>query len=161
MQSASKDLDSAQKNAGDAGAKEKNLAEARQKEEEILKELEKLQGKVNKGLDDLQALTLAQRLRRISTSENEIGGELQKIIPDSIGLLPSELSPKVQRINSKLSDAQEDTQNETLRLEKEINRFFERTQKTNYGEVSKQMKEDRAADELDRVRGMIVENIGM
>ncbi len=161
MQSASQDLDAAQKNAGDANAKEKNLADARQKEEDILKQLEKIQGKVNKGLDDLQALTLAQRLRRVSTSENEISGELQKVIPESIGLLPSELSPKVQRINSKLSDAQDDAQKETLRLEKEINRFFERTQKTNYGEVSKQMKTDRAAEELDRVRGMIVDNIGM
>ena len=161
MQSASKDLDSAQKNAANADAKEKNLADARQKEEEALKELEKLQGKVNKGLDDLQALTLAQRLRRISTTENELGGELQKMIPESIGLLPSELSPKIQRINSKLSDTQDETQKETLRLEKEINRFFERTQKPNYGEVSKQMKEDRAGDEVDRVRGMIVENIGM
>jgi hypothetical protein len=161
MKAAAEDLNAAQQNSGQADAKEKNLAEARGKEEDVLKALEQLQGKVNKGLDDLQALTLAQRLRKVSTSESEIGGELQKILPDSIGLLPSELSQKLQRINSKLSDSQDNTQKETLRLEKEINRFFERTQKKNYGEVSKQMKDDRAADEIDRVRSMITDNIGM
>ncbi|MDB6029473.1 MAG: hypothetical protein JWM68_5696, partial [Verrucomicrobiales bacterium] len=161
MQAAAEDLNAAQQNAAKQNAKEKNLADARKKEEDVLKQLEKIQGKVNKGLDDLQALTLAQRLRKVSSSENDIGAELQKILPESIGLMPSELSPKLQRINGKLSEAQEGTQKETQRLEKEINRFFERTQKKNYGDVSKQMKDERTADELDRVRSMITDNISM
>ena len=52
-------------------------------------------------------------------------------------------------------------QKETDTLQGEISRFFERTQKTNYGAVSKEMKDSRASDELDRLGGLIGENIAM
>ena len=44
---------------------------------------------------------------------------------------------------------------ESAALQGEISRFFERTQKTNYGAVSKEMKDSRATDELERLGGMI------
>ena len=41
----------------------------------------------------------------------------------------------------------------------EISRFYERTQKTNYGKVSQEMKDTRVADETDRMGSLIQSNI--
>src|SRR4029079_6035970 len=71
MKSAGQNLKSAQKNS-DAEGRKKDLAEAQKKEREVLDALEKMQGKVNKDLDDLQALTLAERLRKVGSTETEI-----------------------------------------------------------------------------------------
>ena len=51
---------------GEPQEKKEKLADALEKEEEALDELADLQYKVNKDLDNLQALTLSQRLRKIS-----------------------------------------------------------------------------------------------
>jgi hypothetical protein len=42
-----------------------------------------------------------------------------------------------------------------------MSRFFERTQKPDYGQVSQAMKDTHAADELDRLGGLIDNNIGI
>ncbi len=64
MQSAQQDSDS----------QPQKLADALQQAEDILKELAKMQGKANQHLDNLQALTLAQRLRKVGGEEKEIAG---------------------------------------------------------------------------------------
>ncbi len=53
-------------------AQAQETAEALQKAEDILNELEKMEQKANQRLDDLQALTLAQRLRKVGGTEKEI-----------------------------------------------------------------------------------------
>jgi hypothetical protein len=123
--------------------------------------LQKMQKKVNEGLDELQALTLSQRLRQLGGSEKKIEGHLQSAIQDTIGLTPPELPIRYQKANSQLSTLQNETQSNSTKLQAEISRFFERTQKPNYGEVGKEMTESRAAEELDRLRGLIQENIAM
>ncbi|MDQ6632441.1 MAG: hypothetical protein M3Y82_11925, partial [Verrucomicrobiota bacterium] len=161
MKQASDNLKSAQQNASQSEAKEKNLADAQKQEEQILQALEKMQNKVNQGLDDLQALTLAQRLRKVGSSENEIGEQLQKVFAETIGLLPSELPQKLQKLNTTLAGQQDQAQKESVLLQGEINRFYERTQKTNYDAVSQEIKETRTAEELDRLRGLIADNVAM
>ncbi len=52
-------------------------------------------------------------------------------------------------------------QKESQTLQGEISRFFERTQKPDYGQVSQEMKETHATDELERLGGMIENNIGI
>ena len=158
MQQAAKALEKAQH---DPEARAENLSQAQEKEQEILQELEEMQRRVNKGLDQLQALTLAQRLRKISSDEKEIAGRLQKIVPDNIGLLPNELPNWAQNAEKSLSRDQEGEQKETQVLHDEIGRFFERTQKENYGEVHKAMADAHVVDELDRLRAMIQENVAM
>ncbi len=160
MKSAGDSLKSAQKNS-DAQSRKKDLADAQKKEEEILEALEKMQGKVNKDLDDLQALTLAERLRKVGATETEIGGELRKIVPETIGLLPKELPEKFKKLGATLADRQEGAHTESQQLQKEINRFFERTEKPNYGEVSKEIVEAKTVEELERVGGLIKENVAM
>jgi hypothetical protein len=46
-------------------------------------------------------------------------------------------------------------------LQGEISRFFERTQMTNYGTVSTEMKDAHATDALDHLNGLIGDNIGI
>jgi hypothetical protein len=80
---------------------------------------------------------------------------------DTIGLLPRELPEKMKLAENDLTRSQVSEQKETDLLQGEISRFFERTQKTNYGEVSDDMKKSHATDEMDRLGGLIGNNIGI
>jgi hypothetical protein len=142
-------------------SRQDQTAQASQKAEDILKALEKMQNQASKHMDDLQALTLAQRLRKISGQEKNLGAQMLKSAPDTIGLLPENLPEKFQRFEHALTTDQGQAEKESDILQGEISRYFERTQKTNYGQVSKEMKEAHTSDELERVEGMISGNIGV
>jgi hypothetical protein len=137
------------------------LAEALKTEAQILAALAQMQQQVNQSLDQLQALTLAQRLRNMGATEKEIGGQLQQIVPETIGLLPKELPDRFAKTQTALTGQQDKAQAESEVLQGEISRFFERTQKENYGQVSHAMAEAHTRDELDRLRGLIQANISM
>ncbi len=160
MKSAGESLKAAQKSSKKED-RENELADALKQEKEVLEKLEKMQGKVNKDLDNLQALTLAERLRKVGSSETEISAELQKIVPDTIGMLPRELPEKFKKVGAALASRQQSTHTESQQLQNELNRFFERTQKPNYGEVSKEIAEAKMTEELERMGFMIKDNIAM
>ncbi|MEO6034225.1 MAG: hypothetical protein ABIQ35_03120, partial [Verrucomicrobiota bacterium] len=160
MKAAGESLKSAQKNPS-AEARKKDLAEAEKQEKEVLEALEKMQGKVNQDLDDLQALTLAERLRKVGAQESEISAALQKIVPETIGMLPKEMPEALRKAALTLANQQDGAHTESHQLQSEINRFFERTQKKNYGEVSKEITESKTSEELERVGGLIKENVAM
>lgn len=160
MKAAGDKLNSAQ-NSSDSKSRKKDLADAMKKEQEILEALKQLQGKVNKDLDDLQALTLAERLRKTGATEKEIAASLQKVIPETIGLLPKELPEKFKKLGAALWERQGEVHEESQQLQKEINRFYERTQKPNYGEVSKEIAKAKTVEELERVGFLIRDNVGM
>src|SRR5207302_1331863 len=46
-------------------------------------------------------------------------------------------------------------------LQGEISRFFERTQRAEYGQVNKEMTEARTPEELEKIKSLIQENISM
>jgi hypothetical protein len=144
-----------------SAAQPQQTAEAMQKAEDILDELEKMEQKANQHLDDLQALTLAQRLRKVGGQERDIGLQLFDSASNTIGLLPRDLPEKFKLFERELTRGQAGAQMETVNLQAEISRFFERTQKPAYGQVSQEMKETRAPDELDRLGGLIGNNIGL
>lgn len=161
MKQASQSLQEASKNQQNQEAREQKLAEAGEKQDEVLQKLQEMQEKVNKGLDDLQALTLAQRLRKLAGEEKKLEEKIQNNITDTIGLLPKELPGRYVKANDFLSAKQAEMHGDTVKLQGEISRFFERTQKEHYGEVTKEMAEAKTPDELERVRVLIQENIGM
>jgi hypothetical protein len=142
-------------------ARPQQMADATQKAGDILDALEKMQDKAGRRLDDLHALTLAERLRKVAAQEKEIGGQLLKSAPDIIGLPPGDLPEKFKHFEHALTSDQGRAQMESDTLQGEISRFFERTQKTNYGAVSQEMKDSRASDELERLGGLIGDNIAM
>ncbi len=161
MALAAKKLSDASKSKQSAKEREQNLAEAKEKAEEALEELQQIQKKVNRGLDDMQALTLAQRLRKIGGRENELEMSLLKSVKETIGLALTELNPRQLKALTFAADDQSVTQKESAQLSTEISRFYERTQKENYGRVCKEIKESHASEELDRIRSLIRENVAM
>jgi hypothetical protein len=158
MPAAANAMQSARQNSG---AQPQDMADAQQKAEDILKELEQMEGKANQHLDNLQALTLAQRLRKVGGEEKDIGGQLFDSASNTIGLLARDLPEKLKLFERGLIHSQSGAQKQTSTLQSEISRFFERTQKAAYGEVSKEMKDIHASDALDRLGGLIEDNIGM
>jgi hypothetical protein len=160
MAKASQSLQSAQ-NSPNSQQKEQQLAEAVEQQEETIEQLQQMQKQVNQGLDDLQALTLSERLHKLGGEQKKIEGHLQKHIAETVGLTPPELPPRFQKINGSLATMQSESQAESVKLQGEISRFFERTQKPNYGKVSEEMTQSHPGDQLDEVRGLIQENIGM
>jgi hypothetical protein len=160
MKEAAKSLQAASQSPSQTG-REEQLAEAQKKEEETLQALQEMQQQVNQGLDELQALTLAQRLRQLGDQEKKIESTLHTNIPDTIGLTPGELAARYQRANAQLSGTQTGIEGESVKLQSEISRFYERTQKPAYGEVTKEMAEADPSGELERVRNLIQDNIGM
>lgn len=161
MPQASESLNSARQNSQSPESREKNLAKALEKQEEILQTLQKMQQMVNKKLDDLQAMTLAQRLRKLAKEENDIEAQLHKGLGDTIGLLPKDLATRFQKSNGTLATNQIRAEDESQTLQGEISRFYERTKEPNYGQVSKEMGDTKTSEELDKVRGLITENISM
>lgn len=158
MSKAAKSLQAARQNPKERSQK---LSEAKDQEEEAIESLEQLQKDVNAGLDDLQALTLAQRLRKLGEGEQSIQSRMNKAIGDTIGLLPSELTDSHRRLHTALSKEQLSYEEESKKVEGEISRFFERTRRPEYGQVTEAMKGAKPAEELEKVRGLINENIGM
>jgi hypothetical protein len=158
MQQAAKSLKSAQNNQE---SKQENVASAEENAEEALQELQEMQESFNQGLDDLQALTLAQRLRKVATEEKEIEGRLEKQIAETIGLKVDEVPERYRKVNADLAEDQLGTQKDSEELKGEISRFYERTQQANYGQVTREMAEASLSEKLDAVGGLIAENISM
>ncbi len=147
--------------SGEPQEKKENLADALEKEEEALDELADLQDKVNKDLDNLQALTLAQRLRKISKEELALRKKIKEIIQETIGLSPDDLPERHTRANGRFTKSQGRTQAKAVELEGEISRFYERTGKGQYGEVSREMETAKTSESLEEIEQQISSNISM
>jgi hypothetical protein len=138
-----------------------NLDRAQEQEEKALAGVRQVQQRLAQGLDDLQAQTLAQRLRKIAADEEAIEGRLFQLIPETVGLLVTELPPRLKRANGALAASQAEVQQTAQTLQQEISRFFERTRKPSYGEVSLEMTEARAAEALERLGQLMQANVSV
>ena len=133
--------------------------QARQQAEAIQQALQQSQQQASQNADQLQALTLAERLRKVGKEETSLSGQLTTNFADTIGMTARELPEQFKRINTGFVNEQQTARDESATLQGEISRFFERTQKTNYGRVNQEMKETQATNELDRMGGLIQQNI--
>ena len=158
MAEAAQSLRTAQKNPA---KRSQNLADAQQIQEEILQELKAMQSGVNENLDAMEAMTLAERLRAIGNEESEIEQALMKQAAATIGLFPNELAPRFQANNERLAEIQTTASQKTQQIQQEISRFFERTQRKAYGEVSQSIQTSEATEKLLLVRRQIQDNISM
>ncbi|MCD6049796.1 MAG: hypothetical protein K0Q55_1199 [Verrucomicrobia bacterium] len=158
MKDASQSLQQAQQKAAE---RQEQLAKAQTSEEEATRALEKMQQDVNQGLDRLQAQTLAQRLRQISKDEQKIAEHLQTIVPETVGLLPAELPSRYLNTINDLSGSQAKARKDAETVQDEMGRFFERTQKAIYGEVSKDMKDAETVPQLDKLRHTMLANVSL
>lgn len=160
MKDAQQSLQKAQE-SGTPQERAEEATKAREAEEKVLEKLQALQKKMNDGLDNLQALTLSQRLKKLSESEQGLSDQLGKVVSETIGLLPRELPERFKKINTSLAGDQGGVKAEAEKVVAEMSRFFDRTQRENYGDVAKEMKQVNTTAELERVRGLIDANISM
>lgn len=160
MKQAQQALQKAQESP-DAKERAEEATKARAAEEKALDKLQALQKKMNDGLDNLQALTLSQRLKKLSESERGLSDQLGKVVGETIGMLPRELPERFKKINTSLAGDQSGVKAEAEKVVAEMSRFFDRTQRENYGAVAKEMKTLNTPVELERVRGLIDANITM
>ena len=160
MKQAQSKLGEAQQ-GGDPQEKKEKLADALEEEEDALDELADLQDKVNKDLDNLQALTLSQRLRKVSKEEMALRKKIKDIIQETIGLTPDDLPERHTRANTRFTKSQSRTQAKAVELQGEISRFYERTGKGQYGEVSREMETEKTGESLEEIEQQISSNISM
>jgi hypothetical protein len=136
-----------------------NLSEAEQSEQEALESLREILEQANEQLDDLEALTLAQRLRQVQKTENRLGEVLVSHLPSTIGHRSKALPEKQLKVQIELENTQIDAHVETELLQGEISRFHERTGRENYGEVGKLMEEEGAVEGLRKGSDLIRKNV--
>ncbi len=70
-----------------------DLARALKQEEQIVQSLRELQAPPGRHLDSLAAANIALRLRKVAASETSISKKLRDVLPETVGLKPSELAP--------------------------------------------------------------------
>jgi len=160
MQEASQQLSQSASSPSESQRSE-SLSEAENSEREIIEELQDLQGEINEQLDELEAMTLAQRLRKIKRTEDSLSKSLMENLSETIGLRTADLSKKQKLLNDNLFDRQTETHDNAKELQSEISRYHERTQKPQYGEVSEQMDKTKAADGLLNVAELINRNVSL
>ena len=158
MKQASQTLAQAQENKSERREK---LEEAQQAEEDAIKKLQDMQEQMNEGLNQLEALTLAQRLRKLADEEEKLEGQLLRNMRQTIGLMPDLLSDAMKAANADLAEDQGEATEKAKTLQGEISRFFERTQREAYGTVSKEMEELQVELKLIEIRELIDKNNGM
>lgn len=135
------------------------LKQAQEMIEDILQDLASLQDNINEGLDQLQAMTLAQRLRALGRKQSEIIDMLKRSVARTIGLTIDELSSKFIKANEAASEEQSSLSDQAEELIQEISRFAERTELEPYELVSKEMKDQAPVEDLGDISEKINRNI--
>lgn len=158
MRGAADDLKSSRQNAS---SRQQDLESAYKKEKEAVDALAKQQGKNNESMDELQAMTMAQRLHHLAERQGESSQRLQTVGIEAIGLLPQEVPAKVKELEQGLATGQDNIRSDSDTLQAEISRFFERTKKTNYNQVAMEMKAARIPEEMEALSARILENVAM
>ncbi len=142
--------------------RQRHLESSVRTQEEILQALEQMQSRINRDLDTMEAMTLADRLRTIGRDQARIEEALMdQAGEDVLGRFPEELAPRHQAANRRLAEEQAASGESAGALQQEIGRFFERTGEEPYGEVEREMKEAETVDSLQEIGELIRRNIAM
>ena len=147
--------------AGRPQERREHVEAAAATQEEILEDLRNMQNRINRDLDTMEAMTLADRLRTLGREETRIEEALMAQAADIIGLLPEELAPRFRAANRRLTGDQSQSSRSARILQEEIGRFHERTGMEAYGEVSREMKDRKVAESLQDIGDLIERNISM
>ena len=150
-----------QNNQANQSKRDQQLAQAQDAQQQALQKLQDMQRKMNDGLDNLEALTLAQRLQQLADEEEGLVTQLRAVITETIGLKPYELQERHRMMNQRLSGDQGDLGKDSGTIRDEIGRFFDRTQRPKYGAVHTEMKDTKVETELGNISELINGNIAM
>ena len=129
--------DAASSNASDAS---QSMMQSAESQEKALEELRKVLAKFSEQLDRLEARTLAQRLTKLEKTEKKLSIKLVSIMPTSVGKMPSQLNNKNLSSFYEMEKSQKQVSEDADEVKNEISRYHERTQKSEYGKVSRLME---------------------
>ena len=146
----------ASSNASEAS---QSMMQSVESQEKALEELRKVLAKFSEQLDRLEARTLAQRLTKLEKTEKKLSTKLVSIMPSSVGKLPSQLDNKKLGSFFEMEKIQEQVSADADEVKNEISRYHERTQKAEYGKVSRLMEEANVKKGLTGVAQNIRNNI--
>ena len=87
----------------------------------------------------------------------ETAEKIKDIIQETIGLTPDDLPERHTRANGRFTKSQGRTQAKAVELQGEISRFYERTGKGQYGEVSREMETEKTGESLAELSARALE----
>ncbi len=135
------------------------LREAKKSQTEALAKLAEILSSGSNQMDELEALTIAQRLREIEKNENKVSMNLLQLLPQSIGHTSKDLNPDLVKKNARLEKLQNVTHEKADLLEDEISRYYERTGKFVYGKISQAMEKEKTVEQILKVSQRIKDNL--
>jgi hypothetical protein len=145
----------------EAGQRQQSLDQALQQEQQILEAMRQMEKQANDNLESLMAQTLAARLKRAAGTERDIADTFQKMLPDTVGMTPDQLSPDPRQALDTMNARHAEVTREAGRLQEEISRLFERTALNRYGDVAKEMDAQKTSDNLTALGKLVDGNIGV
>ena len=127
---------------------------------DALQRLKALLDTFSEQMEELEAKTLAQRLRNVENTEREISRDLTSILPETLGKTRSLLSQKYNSAIQSLEIIQAGARTEAKEIQSEISRYFERTGVHEYQKVSLLMQESRTHEGMKIAAEKIKANVG-
>ena len=137
-----------------------SLSTASQMQFDALQRLQALLDPFSEQMEELEAKTLAQRLRNVENTEREISRDLTSILPETLGKTRSLLSQKYNSAIQSLEIIQAGARIEAKEIQSEISRYFERTGVHEYQKVSLLMQESRTHEGMKIAAEKIKANVG-
>ena len=135
------------------------LLDSAEFQQQALDELREILSKFSDQVDQLQAMTLAQRLKQSEEGERKLSRQLLARMPASIGMTRDQLNPKSLGAIQTIEDMQRQISEEAGEIGKEITRYFERTGKPEYGQVSQLMEEAQVEKSLSELASGMNRNV--
>lgn len=157
MAGAAQSLQAAEKNEA---SRTEDLSEALAMEQQALERIMELQRKLGPAMDRMLANTLVQRFRRVAQVQAEIRHELETILPRTIGLTAEDLEQPDRQFLASLAREEGRARDESLQLQDEVSRFYERTVERVYGTVAHEMKTSETVQSLGGLAQLIQGNVG-
>ena len=137
----------------------KRMTEAADLQEEALENLREILAQFTEQIDQFEALTLGQRLSQLGNTEKKLAKKLISIMPSSIGRTPTQLKGIHRRANDDMETTQNEVTSDSLDVQGEISRYYERTGKIEYARVSQLMENAKTTKALSRVARNLKNNI--
>ena len=128
-----------------------SMMQAAEFQQKALDNLRDILAKFSKQLDDLEAITLTERLRKLKRTEQKLSQKLVSLMPSSIGRMTTQLKNENRVSVYEMEKTQTTVSLDAEEIKNEISRYHERTNKAEYGKVSRLMNQANAKDELSLV----------
>ena len=157
MRDAGKKLNTA--STSDSQQASQSMMQAAEFQQKALDDLRDILAKFSKQLDDLEAITLAERLRKLKRTEQKLSQKLVSLMPSSIGRMTTQLKNENRVSVYEMEKIQTTVSLDAEEIKNEISRYHERTNKAEYGEVSRLMNQAKAKEELGVVAQSLRNNI--